>query len=79
MTLACYDGFLNHLFSLWIFIFFMVGTPGPANFLTMTIGSKYGLATAMRFNVGLISGKVFLNMAMALGVGVFFDKPTCLA
>ena len=64
MTLVYYDGFLTHLFSLWIFIVLMVGTPGPANLLIMTIGSRYGMGTAMRFNVGLASGKIFLNMAI---------------
>ena len=74
MVLAYYDGFLTHLFSLWVFITFMVGTPGPANLLIMTIGSKYGMGTAMRFNVGLVS---------KFGDGDWrwsvFDKPTCLA
>tara|TARA_Y100000022_G_C13209797_1_gene356976 strand:+ start:503 stop:1108 length:606 start_codon:yes stop_codon:yes gene_type:complete len=78
MILAYYDGFLTHLFSLWIFIIFMVGTPGPANLLIMTIGSKYGMGTAMRFNVGLVSGKIFLNMAMAIGVGVFLTNQPVL-
>ena len=71
MILAYDDGFLTHLFSLWIFIIFMVGTPGPANLLIMAIGSQYGIVKAMRFNVGLVSGKLFLNLAMAMGVGVF--------
>ena len=48
MIFASYDGFLTHLFSLWIFIIFMVGTPGPANLLIMTIGSKYGMGTVER-------------------------------
>ena len=78
MIFAYYDGFLTHLFSLWIFIIFMVGTPGPANLLIMTIGSKYGMGTAMRFNVGLVLGKIFLNMAMAIGVGVFLTNQPVL-
>ena len=78
MILAHYDGFLTHLFSLWIFIILMVGTPGPANLLIMTIGSKYGMGTAMRFNVGLVSGKIFLNLAMAIGVGVFLTNQPVL-
>ena len=78
MILENHDGFLTHLFSLWIFIIFMVGTPGPANLLIMTIGSKYGMGTAMRFNVGLISGKLLLNIAMAIGVGVFLTNQPVL-
>ena len=71
MILEHSDGLFTHLLSLWVFIIFMVGTPGPANLLIMTIGSQYGMGTAMRFNVGLISGKLFLNLAMATGVGLF--------
>ena len=56
----------------------MVGTPGPANLLIMTIGSQYGMGTAMRFNVGLVSGKIFLNLAMAIGVGVFLTRQPAL-
>ena len=78
MILAYSDGLLTHLLSLWIFIILMVGTPGPANLLIMTIGSKYGMGTAMRFNVGLVSGKIFLNLAMAIGVGVFLTTQPVL-
>ena len=78
MILAYSDGLLTHLFSLWMFIIFMVGTPGPANLLIMTIGSQYGMGTAMRFNVGLVSGKIFLNLAMAIGVGVFLTSQPVL-
>ena len=78
MILDNSDGLLIHLLSLWIFIIFMVGTPGPANLLIMTIGSQYGMGTAMRFNVGLVSGKLFLNLAMAVGVGVFLTTQPIL-
>ena len=56
----------------------MVGTPGPANLLIMTIGSQHGMGTAMLFNVGLVSGKIFLNLAMAIGVGVFLTTQPIL-
>ncbi len=71
MMLVSTDGFFASLVSLWMFIFFMVGTPGPANLLMMTIGSQFGMKAAMRFNAGLVSGKLCLNVAMAIGVGVF--------
>ena len=71
MISAYTDGFFASLISLWMFIIFMVGTPGPANLLMMTIGSQFGMKTAMRFNAGLVSGKICLNVAMAIGVGVF--------
>ena len=71
MISAYTDGFFASLISLWMFIVFMVGTPGPANLLMMTIGSQLGIKAAMRFNAGLISGKICLNVAMAIGIGVF--------
>lgn len=70
MISAYTDGFFASLISLWMFIIFMVGTPGPANLLMMTIGSRLGMKAAMRFNAGLVSGKMCLNVAMAIGVGV---------
>ena len=70
MISAYTDGFFASLISLWMFIIFMVGTPGPANLLMMTIGSQLGMKAAMRFNAGLVSGKMCLNVAMAIGVGV---------
>jgi len=74
MISAHNDGILASLVSLWIFIIFMVGSPGPANLLMMTIGSQFGMKLATRFNAGLISGKVCLNLAMAIGVGAFLKS-----
>ena len=71
MISAYSGGFFASLISLWIFIIFMVGTPGPANLLIMTIGSQFGMKEALRFNAGLVSGKICLNVVMALGVGMF--------
>lgn len=78
MIWAYPDSLLENLFSLWIFIIVMVGTPGPANLLIMTIGSRFGMRTAMFFNAGLISGKACLNFAMAIGVGVFLTSQPVL-
>ena len=64
--------------SLWIFILFMVGTPGPANLLMMTLGSRFGIKAAMPFNAGLVAGKLCLNIAMAIGVGLLLSKQSGL-
>lgn len=61
---------MGPVLSLWLFIVVMVGTPGPANLLIMTVGSRYGVRAAMPFNVGLVLGKLSLNLSMAVGVGV---------
>ena len=68
MDLFSYDA--GPLLSLWLFIVFMVGTPGPANLLMMTVGARYGAGAAMPFNAGLVLGKMGLNLSMAIGVGV---------
>ena len=54
--------------ALWLFIVLMVSTPGPANLLIMTAGAQYGFARCIPFNIGLISGKLLLNVAMAFGL-----------
>lgn len=59
---------LDGLLALWVFILFMVGTPGPANLLIMALGARVGFWSAMRFNLGLVTGKICLNLAMALGL-----------
>ena len=60
--------------SLWVFIVLMVGTPGPANLLMMTVGARFGVMAAMPFNLGLVLGKLGLNAAMAIGVGVVLSE-----
>tara|TARA_B100001093_G_scaffold387812_1_gene373852 strand:+ start:100 stop:684 length:585 start_codon:yes stop_codon:yes gene_type:complete len=54
--------------ALWLFIVLMVSTPGPANLLIMTAGAQYGFARCIPFNIGLIGGKLLLNVAMAFGL-----------
>ena len=54
--------------TLWIFIVLMVSTPGPANLLIMTAGAQQGFWPCIPFNMGLIVGKLLLNLAMALGL-----------
>ena len=61
---------ISVLFSLWAFIILMVGTPGPANLLAMAAGSQLGFYKCIPFNLGLTLGKIILNTAMGLGLGV---------
>ncbi len=58
----------SDLIALWLFIAFMVGTPGPANLLIMSAGAQFGLRKSMPFNFGLITGKILLNLSMAFGL-----------
>ena len=61
---------ISVLFSLWAFIILMVGTPGPANLLAMAAGSQLGFYKCIPFNLGLTLGKILLNTAMGLGLGI---------
>jgi len=53
---------------LWGFIVMMVATPGPANLLLMSAGAQQGFARTTPFIAGLITGKLLLNVALALGL-----------
>lgn len=56
---------------LWAFIVLMVSTPGPANLLIMASGVQQGFWKSVPFNLGLVSGKLLLNVAMAFGLAIF--------
>ena len=47
----------------------MVATPGPANLLMMIGGAQKGVASCIGFILGLVCGKVFLNLVFGLGFG----------
>ena len=57
--------------SLLGFIAVMVGTPGPANLLLTIGGVQFGLSRCLLFILGLIIGKLVLNIIIGLGLGVF--------
>jgi threonine/homoserine/homoserine lactone efflux protein len=61
---------MGELFALLIFVSVLVGTPGPANMVMMSAGLNYGYRRSVPFLVGIIAGKLALNIA--LGVG-FYD------
>ena len=69
---------LSPYFELWLFIIFMVGTPGPANLLAMSAGAQLGVIKCLSFNLGLTGGKVALNIAMGLGLGFILVNYTVL-
>ena len=59
---------------LWMFVIFMVSTPGPANMLLMGSGAQHGFIKCVNFMLGLASGKIVLNIAIPLGLGLVIDK-----
>lgn len=60
---------MEQYLPLWAFIVLMVGTPGPANLLIMSAGAQHGYRDCVPFGLGLIGGKLLLNLAMAIGLG----------
>ena len=61
---------LKEFFPLWIFIILMVSTPGPANLIIMSSGTQNGFIKSIPFTLGVISGKIILNISLSLGLGV---------
>lgn len=61
---------MTELIALFIFIFVMVGTPGPANLIMMSAGVNYGFKKSIPFMAGIVAGKLLLNIAMGFG---FYD------
>ena len=54
--------------SLLGFATLMVGTPGPANFVLMAAGARWGVRPLFPFILGVIVGKAVLNAAIFLGL-----------
>ena len=57
--------------NLLIFVLLMVGTPGPANLLVMIGGARHGVLPCAGFILGLVSGKLCLNIVFGVGLGIF--------
>jgi len=59
-----------------VFAAAMVGTPGPANMVALSAGARFGLKACVGLILGLITGKVILNIAMGMGlVAMIRDYP----
>jgi threonine/homoserine/homoserine lactone efflux protein len=56
------------------FVVFMVGTPGPANLVVMIAGARFGLRRSVGFILGLVSGKIALNLCIGFGLGVMLAE-----
>ena len=61
-------------FTLFAFVAFMVGTPGPANLIVMLAGVRQGLRQCIGFILGLIVGKIALNLLIGFGFGLVLAK-----
>ena len=61
-------------FTLLAFVAFMVGTPGPANLIVMLAGARQGLRQCIGFILGLIVGKIALNLFIGFGFGLVLAR-----
>ena len=61
---------LEAYISLYVFIIFVAGTPGPANLLAMLAGSQKGFKPCIGFIIGLVAGKIPLDILVGLGIGI---------
>jgi len=61
---------VDAFWPLLLFVMFMVGTPGPANLIVMTGGARVGVIACLPFIAGVVSGKLILNVAVGLGLGI---------
>ena len=61
-------------FSLLAFIIIMVGTPGPANLVLMTAGSRYGFFASVPFIGGITMGKLLLNTLLISGLYSWLER-----
>ena len=57
-------------FTLLAYVIFMVGTPGPANLILMLAGVRQGLRQCIGFILGLLVGKIVLNLFIGFGFGL---------
>ncbi|MDC1293825.1 LysE family translocator [Candidatus Puniceispirillum sp.] len=60
--------------TLLAFVVLMVGTPGPANLILMLAGVRQGLRQSVGFILGLIVGKIALNLFIGFGFGLVLAK-----
>lgn len=54
--------------AMFVVVFLFVGTPGPANLILMSAGSRWGLRACLPFIVGVTLGKFLLNLTLAFGL-----------
>lgn len=59
---------LDTTLALALFALLMTGTPGPANILAMAAGASWGVRSCLPFLIGLLCGKLLLNLLMGVGL-----------
>lgn len=65
---------ISDFIQLLAFLFVFTITPGPANMLCMTGGTRHGVLSCRNFIVGLVSGQIVLNILFGFGFGFFLNE-----
>ncbi|WP_110707275.1 LysE family translocator [Salinicola sp. CR57] len=65
---------LTWWFSVALFSISMTGTPGPNNVMLTASGALYGYRRTLPHIFGIMAGCFVLFMAVALGLGVLFER-----
>ena len=65
-------------FIMQAIIMIMVGTPGPANLVLMTAGSRFGFLASVPFIGGVTMGKLLLNTLLILGLYNWLEREPML-
>ena len=60
---------LDNILPFVLFVIAMTGTPGPGNLTMMAIGQSTGFRSSIPFLIGTAVGCIFLDTAIACGLG----------
>ncbi|MCP1315846.1 MULTISPECIES: LysE family translocator [unclassified Halomonas] len=61
-----------------VFMLSMTLTPGPNNLMLTASGANFGIRRTMPHMFGIVGGCFFLYLAIALGLGVLFERAPLL-
>ncbi|MCP4118497.1 MAG: LysE family translocator [Desulfobacteraceae bacterium] len=63
---------LENYLPFFLFVVAMTGTPGPGNLTMMAIGQTTGFRSAMPFLMGLVVGRIPMDLLVVCGLGELF-------
>lgn len=65
---------MENYLPFFIFVVAMTGTPGPGNLTMMAIGQTTGFKSAMPFLMGMVVGRLPMDILVACGLGELFSS-----
>ncbi len=70
---------LENYLPFFVFVVAMTGTPGPGNLTMMAIGQTTGFKSAMPFLMGMVVGRLPMDLMVACGLGEIFTASPAAA